>query len=734
MRELIGILTREENVRMQYEILVMLLVFSVPALRLKDRKKLAAVWSASAAVFCYLHRILLPVLLSGLYVYCIAGVICVLLDADIRAFVRPGKALLKRLRPYAGRQRLPYTVVMVVILMIQLCRINIAVDYDSLRYGLRSDVLLTGGHGLRGFFENTGLVNLVYTYPKGFEVLTRPLYFGHTWGYVLCVNIWILLLILLLGGAIARELTGSADAEVLAASGLSLVPGITNMAVTAKSDLITLLCQLAFLYCTVCYVNLSPPLCRDAQGGAACLSEGSAEEERRRLTGCGLAALVLSYAFKPTALVFSSLIGVAALVCILLYGKKRNIHLGIGARGLRVLLPAVLFAGIMTARTWIISGMPFTSVFSGLFQRLGMSLNYPFRIQAVNSMEPRTLTQSIRFVLTRLGGLLLCPVGEDMLHVQMAWGGLVFTLMLVTVCAGIRRAPGYMKELNRLREVGLAQHYVLPEGRDGRFSVEGLKLITSAAAVTGIMSLLSVGLLYQLDGNYYMLLYALAVILGSTVLYTCAAYETSPLGKNLPVIFSARSNRAVILLAAVMIWFTACSGWAGPVGFTPVDPVNRGYYNHEAEYGITDPLHWDKHTRVIAFAEEPDCYLLKGRVESWVDIDGSGGNVYLTDTKLNIFKEYCTFAKTDYIYADLRFLHDPEDPRRQRADTLFVYMLEDGDFESVVLAENSSSKIFAKIDKERMAEPWEVPLSEEKLERTAEQCAWYESIGGYDTQ
>ena len=78
MRELIGILTREENVRMQYEILVMLLVFSVPALRLKDRKTLVAVWSAAAAVFCYLHRILFPVLLAGLYVYCIAGLICVL--------------------------------------------------------------------------------------------------------------------------------------------------------------------------------------------------------------------------------------------------------------------------------------------------------------------------------------------------------------------------------------------------------------------------------------------------------------------------------------------------------------------------------------------------------------------------------------------------------------------------------------------------------------------------------
>ena len=76
-------------------------------------------------------------------------------------------------------------------------------------------------------------------------------------------------------------------------------------------------------------------------------------------------------------------------------------------------------------------------------------------------------------------------------------------------------------------------------------------------------------------------------------------------------------------------------------------------------------------------------------------------------------------------------MKDREDERHQRADTLFQYMLEDGDFEEVVLAENSSGRIFAKIDKERMAEEWEIPLPQEKIERTAAQCAWFESIGGY---
>ena len=719
MRELIGILTREENVRMQYEILILLLVFSVPALKMKDQKKLAAVWALAAGVFCYLHRVLLPVLVSGAYLYLIIGLLSVWTELKPGAFLKPVKALSRCLEPYLKRPMILYTLVPVLILMSQVLRINVAVDYDSLRYGLRSDVLLTGGRGIRGFFENTGLVNLVYTYPKGFEVLTRPLFFGHTWGYVLCVNFWFLILILLLSGLAAGELAGSEKAEVFAACMLSLVPGVTNMALTAKSDLVTLLCQLVFLYCLLRWIRLCPG------------KEGTSKE-RGTLCGTGLAAFLLSYGFKPTAFVFSSLMGLTAVVFVFRSGKKYGARLSISAAGVRILLAALLFTGIMTARTFVITGMPVTSVFTGLFEKLGMTLKYPFRIQAAVSAEPRSLTDSIQFFLKRLGGFLLCPAGEDMLHVQMAWGGLAFTLMLVLTALGIRRVPEYMRALNRLQEVGISQNYELPEDRTGSFSEEGLKMTAAMTAVIGCMSLLTLYLLYQIDGNYYMLLYALTMILGSAVLYTRAAYETSPLGKNLPQVFSARSGRAMILLSAIMIWFTAFTGWAGPVGFTPVDPVNRGYYNHEEEFGITNPLKWDKNTRVVAFAKEPDCYLIRGRVESWVDIDGSGGNVFLTDTKLNIFKEYCAFADIDYIYADLNFLHDTADPRHVRANTLFTYMLEDGEFESIGLEENTSSHIFAKIDKARMAEPWEVPLSEEKAARTKEQCGWYESIGGYN--
>ena len=717
MRALIEILTREENVRMQYEILIMLCAFSIPALKLESKKKLAAVWTAVALVFIYLHRALLPLIVSGVYVYLIAGILSVILKGKLRAFALPVRVLKIKAGIYLDRSRVLYTLVPLLIVMIQACRINIAIDYDSLRYGLRSDVLLTGGNGLKGFFENTGLVNLVYTYPKGFELLTRPLYFGHTYAYVLCVNLWMLVLVLILAGSVTGLLTGSRNAEVFTALLMSLVPGITNMSVTAKSDLITLLMQLIFLYCAVRFLKT---------GG-----HGDSKAAAGELTGAGLAALFASYAFKPTALVFSSLTGLTVLTVLLYYRKEAGYRIGLDKNGIRILIPSLLFLTGITLRTYLITGMPFTSVFTGVFEKLGMKLKYPFRIQPVSSKAPADLVSILRFYLGRIGRFLFCPAGEDMLHVQMAWGGLAFTLMALLIPFAAGKAAECMEDLNRLQRIGTSDGETGAVPEDGAFSPEGYRLVGAVTSVMAILSLITLYLLYQIDGNYYMLLYTLVIIIGCASLYARAAMEVSPLGKNLPVRFSGRNTRAVILLSGVMIYFTAFTGWAGPVGLTPVDPVNRGYYNHEVEFGIFDPLHWDRHTRVVAFAAEPDCYLLKGRVESWVDIDGSGGNVYLTDTKLNIFKEYLSFADIDYIYADLAFLKDREDERHQRADTLFQYMLEDGDFEEVVLAENSSGRIFAKIDKERMAEEWEIPLPQEKIERTAAQCAWFESIGGY---
>ena len=58
------------------------------------------------------------------------------------------------------------------MILLQVGRMNICADYDSLHYGLRSEYVLNDGGGI---YENLGSINVVYTYSKGLETLLLPI-------------------------------------------------------------------------------------------------------------------------------------------------------------------------------------------------------------------------------------------------------------------------------------------------------------------------------------------------------------------------------------------------------------------------------------------------------------------------------------------------------------------------------------------------------------------------------
>ena len=701
---MVALLLSEENVRMQYEIVIMLLLLLVPAIKLKDRKKLGAAWGAVFLFFIYIHRALLPFLISGIYFFALAGIVWAAVRLDIKKAAEPALAFKSRLLRLLDKKVLPCTMVVIIILLIQLCRINISMDYDSLRYGLRSDVLLSDS-GIRGFFEGIGLVNGVYSYPKGFELITLPLFFGHTYGYVLCFNIWVLIAVIMLSGEITSALSGDEKhgrGFGMGAMLISLVPGITNMSVTAKSDLTTLMCQLLFILCVVKYHTNS---------------------RNRLLPGLGAGALILSYALKPTSLIFSSLLGLTAII----YFICKRERLGINKNGIIALLLSACFTAIITIRTQCIAGMPFTSIFSGLFSRLGFKLKYPLAEQLISGGygEGTGLTERIQAYLSRLLHFIFCPVGDDMKHVIMAWGGLVFVVMLSAAVIMYKRtlenAEGTELLIGAQKIMTSGENGTEKKSADGQPDLRGaVSFMYAELAAAAVMSLISLALLYQIDGNYYQLFYALSVTAGAAAVTLQLGLEESRLNRNKRTLLGGSSGLGVIALSAVMIYFTAFTGWSGAVGFTPIDLINRGYYNHEAEYGLKNPLSWDKHTRVVAFAGEPDCYKLCGRVESLVDICGSLGNVYLVKS-LNIFKEYLDLADIDYIYADISYLDNDEDGTIMRAGELFKDLTADGCFEEMVYEENSSTLLYCRIDKERVKHDWEEPMSAEQADRAAAQ-------------
>ena len=129
------------------------------------------------------------------------------------------------------------------LVMLQAGRLNLTVDFDSLWYGVRSHVMLDSG---RGIYENLGTLGVVYTYSKGWEVLTLPLAGLPSYSFITAMNLWtagFTLMAFYETAAILLDRKKALWAPFLAAS----VPGIMNMSGTAKADMITLFCQILMI-------------------------------------------------------------------------------------------------------------------------------------------------------------------------------------------------------------------------------------------------------------------------------------------------------------------------------------------------------------------------------------------------------------------------------------------------------------------------------------------------------
>ena len=531
------------------------------------------------------------------------------------------------------------------MLFIQLARMNLKPDYDSLHYGLRSQYILDTG---RGIYEDLGNINLVYTYPKGFEILSFPLAGTATWSYQLCFNLWLTVLVLVLAAGMGAISGGGRLRCLGIAAFCALTPGIMNMAITAKSDTATLVCQLCIL------------------GAAAGILAAGDRAAKGKYFFTGLGACLLSFSMKPTSLVFSSVLSVSCLVFLAVSaGKGRRKEGGFPKtddrqkRGgwLPVSAAVLLTCGIGWLGTWIrtlrMTGVPTTSVFTSIWELMGFQVRWPYAFSAIPdqglSMGP---AESLGFLLRRLYGVLAAPVGEDMAHVVIAWGG---SLTAVSLAAW------------------------LFWGRRKKEDHPVMSLIRMAGLWIGAVSLASIYLLWQVDGNYFMLLYVLLALIG--------AYS---LEQGLHMARSGERMVSVILgtgCALFLAAVTLCTNWAGTSGFSPLCWKHRGFFDHqqavyekkceEGNQAIWSILSADPENRVIAFGEHPEVLWFPCNVQSYYDVTGSGGNVRLVKT-LDYFKDFLGFAGTDYIYVQAGWLEPGT-----RAYDVVRYMIEDGSLADV---------------------------------------------------
>ena len=532
---------------------------------------------------------------------------------------------------------------------------------------------------IKGFFSSHGLLNAVYSYPKGLEVLTAPLSFLPSYGFLLAFQIWIYLALGFALFLLARKINPKSGMGVFLL--FYFFSSIGNMAVTVKTDNITLLLQVLSLYFY-------------------------AKGERKN----SLSMLILSYSFKPTAVVFSTLIFIGLFFDSLLkktikgfFYEENRFKRGSKQEGIEeesvekgsgrfcifgtrkegstaLILFAILFTGLITFRTFLITGLPFSTTFTGIFKAMGFSVKWPFNLDAhMDYSGEKVGLELVASFIRRVFSFLFYPVGEDMAHVSIAWSGPLFPLILFLA---FRNA--FCGIISRGSNADPSKESKSSSNEERNFSY-----LWTVFFLISFFSLLSFSMLWQIDGNYYILWECLALLLAASSLWgegetflwkpnlLCSEKRISLWRSNL-----IKGIFSLVYLVSVLI--TLVTSWAGAVGFTPIDFMNKGYYDHfavemekQAERGSL-PLFLkmaeNPNNHVLAVSETPDCYRIPCVLESITDVEGSGGSPGLYDDPL-YFAWFLKWSEIDYIYMEKSFL---EEEREERAKGMLQKMAELG--------------------------------------------------------
>lgn len=514
------------------------------------------------------------------------------------------------------------TAFLIVMVLIQAGRMNNSLDFDTLWYGVRSEYVLNNGNGI---YENPGMVGMAYVYAKGLETLALPLSDLASHSYLLALNLWIAVA----GLAGVYRLAGLFMNRMwafTAAALVSCIPGIMNMAISAKPDVITWTLQIFMVYYMACYIK----------------------ERKFALLAMSGGAYLLSLTMKSTALVFSTAIfGMSGLY---LLGRRILSLKAPWRQWLFMAAPLGALTGIW-ARTMMITGMPVTSVFTSIFEKLGFRMKYPFATSGLPQNYEEA--SNLAVLLRRLYHMLLMPTGKDMGHVVFAWGSpLMLFLTGVCLAAALLMAAAWKRR--RAGESG---------GQPGRKqNRESAKKRLSLYAHVAFWPFLAVNLvslvmLYQIDGNYFMLLYT-GIIIGSLSLL----HSLKQAGHRR---FLRTVSWLLVLIMAFNVLMTAESNWAWSLGFSEIQWANKGRVNHEAlqhekmvqagNEQIWNILAEDETTRVIAFGDHPGCLQFPCVVQSYKDITSPWGNVELVNT-VEAFEEYMAYAQADYAYVEAGFI------------------------------------------------------------------------------
>lgn len=704
------------------EITILFAIFCLNFGITKCRKLRAGLLIAAAAGFSWIHQVFLPMALSGLYLaviirvgsgirkildknnclkeyelstlladfvlgavtmtllFCLMSLVgigaieytriaAVLLAAATFLPQFPGRKERKRYRPqikayWNEKERIALPVgilcsLIMTMLLLQVGRMNICADYDSLHYGLRSEYILNNGGGI---YENLGNINVVYTYSKGLEILLFPISGLPSYSFFLSFQMWMTAGILLAAGIITNMFV-CRKSSILCMTFLACIPGITNMGITAKTDSMTALIQLIMIYFLLQFVQ------KKCAGYLALAGN----------------AFLLTMVLKPTSLVFSTVIAGTAFFYLI---AAKKLRFQWKDRFFLSWIAAIAMWLLVWLRTLLHTGLPVTSVFTSIWTMLGFSVKYPFRFDELPaSGGDLGIKGALKYFLKRLYGVLLAPVTPDMDHVWIAWG----TCLLFVFCF-LFLVP-FFAPMQKPKD----------EEKSPLFCLVGMFVMD------GMVSLLALYLLWQVDGNYFILLYCLFGILAAVVI-----------GKLKDIRLSYGISAVLVPVLLFNVAVTAVSNWNGTLGLSPVTLVHQGYYDHWQEEKekmilkgnekIWNILAEDPKTRVIVYGNQPEMLMFPCNTQSYLDIEGSGGN-YEVSSSMEKLTEFFKYAKIDYVYLGSGYLK----PGTQKWNFV-IEMLENG-YLTDLIYENGN--VLAQFTEDPV-----VPAEPEIMLHEFAQCYW----------
>ncbi len=261
--------------------------------------------------------------------------------------------------------------VLLGLLLLQFGKAAVVVDYDSNWYGLRPEKVLFGE---RSIFADLRLAHFVYHYAAMLlEVLAAPVSGLGEFAFILAVDVGVLAVTMIAFYRFAREAGGSVRESLLLACLGAAIPGVSNMATTAKGYLLAvLLGTLAALHFwrAVRAQQLAPAL-----PGFVALT-------------LMLFARLTSYLYFPLLLLGAALAwGSARLAGARpppdappVDAKKNNYFFSRRAT-MRLWVPVLLLSAADVVAFWIRAwrgtGMPTTPILSQLWTALGFHYRYP---------------------------------------------------------------------------------------------------------------------------------------------------------------------------------------------------------------------------------------------------------------------------------------------------------------------------------------------------------------------